>query len=288
MAEITKTKEWLALKNHYKELKASHMRDLFKQDSQRFEKNHIQLEDFLFDYSKNRITEDTKKLLLSLARKANLEDWRERLFSGEKINFTENRAALHIALRNRSNRPIDINGEDVMPLVNKELSKIKKLSNQIRNGVWKGFTGKRIKSIINIGIGGSDLGPSMVCKALKPYGSEDICPYFVSNVDAADLSQALEQCDPETTLFIVASKTFSTQETMTNAFSARKWFLKKAKKNEFIKDHFVAISSNEKAVKEFGIHSDNIFVLWDWVGGRYSMWSSIGLSIAIFTRNGKF
>jgi len=282
MAEITKTKEWLALQNHYKDLKATHMRDLFKHDSQRFEKNHIQIEDLLFDFSKNRITEETKKLLLSLARKANLEDWRERLFSGEKINFTENRAALHIALRNRSNKPIDIDGEDVMPLVNKELSKIKKLSDQIRSGVWKGFSGKKIKSIINIGIGGSDLGPSMVCKALKPYGSKNICPYFVSNVDAADLSQALEKCDPETTLFIVASKTFSTQETMTNAFSARDWFLKKAKNNEFIKNHFVAISSNKKAVKEFGIHSDNIFVLWDWVGGRYSMWSSIGLSIAIF------
>ena len=282
MAEITKTKEWLALQNHYKELKASHMRDLFENDLQRFDKNHIQLEDFLFDFSKNRITEETKKLLVSLAKKANLEDWRERLFSGEKINFTENRAALHIALRNRSNKPIDIGGEDVMPLVNKELSKIKKLSDQIRNGVWKGFSGKKIKSIINIGIGGSDLGPSMVCKALKPYGSKDIYPYFVSNVDAADLSQALEKCDPETTLFIVASKTFSTQETMTNAFSARDWFLKKAKNNEFIKNHFVAISSNEKAVKEFGIHADNIFVLWDWVGGRYSMWSSIGLSIAIF------
>ena len=282
MAEITKTAEWRALENHFKDIKNSHMRDFFMSDPERFDKNHLQLNDFLFDFSKNRITDETKKLLIALAEKAGLQDWRGRLFSGEKINFTENRAALHIALRNRANKPIKVEGEDVMPLVNHELSKIRKLSEEIRSGVWKGFSGKKIKSIVNIGIGGSDLGPSMVCDALRPFGSEDISPYFVSNVDAADLSQTLEKCDPETTLFIVASKTFSTQETMTNAFSARDWFIKKAKNNEFIKNHFVAISSNEKAAEDFGIHAENVFVLWDWVGGRYSMWSSIGLSIAIF------
>ena len=282
MAEITKTSEWLSLEEHFKKIKNIHMKDLFENDIQRFENNHILFDDFLFDYSKNRITEETRKLLISLAKSADIENWRKRLFSGEKINFTENRSALHIALRNRSNKPIMVDGEDVMPLVNDELSKIRKLSEDIRSGSWKGFSGKKITSIVNIGIGGSDLGPSMVCEALKPFGSKGITPYFVSNVDAADLSQVLEVCDPETTLFIVASKTFTTQETMTNAFSARDWFLNTAIKKEFIKNHFVAISSNLDEVIKFGIHSENIFVLWDWVGGRYSLWSSIGLSIAIF------
>ena len=282
MAEITKTSEWLSLEEHFKKIKDIHMKDLFENDIQRFENNHILFDDFLFDYSKNRITEETRKLLISLAKSADIENWRKRLFSGEKINFTENRSALHIALRNRSNKPIMVDGEDVMPLVNDELSKIRKLSEDIRSGSWKGFSGKKITSIVNIGIGGSDLGPSMVCEALKPFGSKGITPYFVSNVDAADLSQVLEVCDPETTLFIVASKTFTTQETMTNAFSARDWFLNTAIKKEFIKNHFVAISSNLDEVIKFGIHSENIFVLWDWVGGRYSLWSSIGLSIAIF------
>ena len=282
MAEITKTSEWLSLEEHFKKIKNIHMKDLFENDIQRFENNHILFDDFLFDYSKNRITEETRKLLISLAKSADIENWRKRLFSGEKINFTENRSALHIALRNRSNKPIMVDGEDVMPLVNDELSKIRKLSENVRNGSWKGFSGKKITSIVNIGIGGSDLGPSMVCEALKPFGSKGITPYFVSNVDAADLSQVLEVCDPETTLFIVASKTFTTQETMTNAFSARDWFLNTAIKKEFIKNHFVAISSNLDEVIKFGIHSENIFVLWDWVGGRYSLWSSIGLSIAIF------
>ena len=282
MAEITKTSEWLSLEEHFKKIKNIHMKDLFENDIQRFENNHILFDDFLFDYSKNRITEETRKLLISLAKSADIENWRKRLFSGEKINFTENRSALHIALRNRSNKPIMVDGEDVMPLVNDELSKIRKLSEDVRNGSWKGFSGKKITSIVNIGIGGSDLGPSMVCEALKPFGSKGITPYFVSNVDAADLSQVLEVCDPETTLFIVASKTFTTQETMTNAFSARDWFLNTAIKKEFIKNHFVAISSNLDEVIKFGIHSENIFVLWDWVGGRYSLWSSIGLSIAIY------
>ncbi len=282
MAEITKTPEWRSLENHFEKIKNLHMKDLFKSDTKRFKNNHILFDDFLFDYSKNRITDETKKLLISLAESADIKNWSKRLYSGDKINFTENRPALHIALRNRSNKPIIVDGEDVMQLVNNELSKIKKLSEEIRDGLWKGYSGKKITSVVNIGIGGSDLGPSMVCEALKPYGSKEITPYFVSNVDAADLSQVLDVCDPETTLFIIASKTFTTQETMTNAFSARDWFINKAKKNKFIKNHFVAISSNSDAVIKFGIHPENIFVLWDWVGGRYSLWSSIGLSIAIF------
>ena len=282
MAEITKTSEWRSLEKHFEKIKNSHMKEMFEDDPNRFENNHILFDDFLFDFSKNRITEETKKLLLSLAKAADIENWRDHLFSGEKINFTENRAALHIALRNRSNQAIELDGKDVMPLVNDELTKIKKVSNEVRNGEWQGYTGKKITSIVNIGIGGSDLGPAMVCKALKPYGSKNISPHFVSNVDAADLSKVLEKCDPETTLFIIASKTFSTQETMTNAFSARDWFLSKAQKDEFVKHHFVAISANTKAVTDFGIHPENIFTLWDWVGGRYSMWSSIGLSIAIY------
>ena len=252
MAEITKTSEWLSLEEHFKKIKNIHMKDLFENDIQRFENNHILFDDFLFDYSKNRITAETRKLLISLAKSADIENWRKRLFSGEKINFTENRSALHIALRNRSNKPIMVDGEDVMPLVNDELSKIRKLSEDIRSGSWRGFSGKKITSIVNIGIGGSDLGPSMVCEALKPFGSKGITPYFVSNVDAADLSQVLEVCDPETTLFIVASKTFTTQETMTNAFSARDWFLNTAIKKEFIKNHFVAISSNLDEVISLG------------------------------------
>jgi len=288
MAEITKTPEWRSLENHIKKIKNLHMKNLFENDANRFKDNHILFDDFLFDYSKNRITEETKKLLIALAKSANIEGWRKRLFSGEKINFTEDRPALHIALRNRSNNPILVDGKDVMPVVNDELLKIKKLSEAVRDGSWKGYSGKKITSIVNIGIGGSDLGPSMVCKALKPFGTKEITPHFVSNVDAADLSQVLDICDPETTLFIVASKTFTTQETMTNAYSARDWFLNKARKNKFIRNHFVAISSNSDEVIKFGIPSENIFVLWDWVGGRYSMWSSIGLSIAIFIGMKKF
>ena len=264
------------------------MRDLFNNDDNRFNKYHIQYEDFLVDFSKNRITDETLNLLLTLAKDAKVEDWRDRLFSGDKINFTENRSALHIALRNRSNKPILLDGKDIMPNVNQVLAQIKSFSNDVRNGKAQGYTGKKIKSVVNIGIGGSDLGPAMVCEALKSYGTKDITPHFVSNIDGADISQTLELCDPETTLFIVASKTFTTQETMTNAYSARAWLLKYLKDRESIKNHFVAISTNEAAVEKFGIHKDNMFEFWDWVGGRYSLWSAIGLSIAIFLGMEKF
>jgi glucose-6-phosphate isomerase len=204
------------------------------------------------------------------------------MFKGEKINSTEHRAVLHTALRNQNETPIMSDGEDVMPKVKNVLKKMRRFSEDVRSGQWKGFTGKAITSVINIGIGGSDLGPAMVCQALKPYGSKTITPYFVSNVDGADLSQALEKCDPETTLFIIASKTFTTQETMTNAYSARDWLLKAAKDNQHIKKHFVALSTNQHVVSQFGIDTENMFEFWDWVGGRYSLWSAIGLSIALY------
>ena len=282
MSTINKSSSWKALNSHFEEIKSIHMRDLFSNDNDRFNKYHIQYEDFLVDFSKNRITDKTLNLLLSLAKEAKLEDWRDRLFSGDKINFTENRSALHIALRNRSNNPILLDGKDIMPNVNKVLSQMKSFSNDVRSGKAKGYTGKKIKSVVNIGIGGSDLGPAMICEALKSYGTKDITPYFVSNIDGADIAQTLEVCDPETTLFIVASKTFTTQETMTNAYSARAWLLKHLKDQESIKNHFVAISTNEAAVEKFGINKDNMFEFWDWVGGRYSVWSAIGLSISIY------
>jgi len=288
MSTINKSSSWKALNNHFEKIKSIHMRDLFAGDDDRFNKYHIQYEDFLVDFSKNRITDETLGLLLNLAKEAKLENWRDRLFSGDKINFTENRSALHIALRNRSNKPILLDGKDIMPNVNKVLAQMKSFSNDVRNGKTKGYTGKKIKSVVNIGIGGSDLGPAMVCEALKSYGTKDITPHFVSNIDGADIAQTLELCDPETTLFIVASKTFTTQETMTNAYSARAWLLKQSKNQESIKNHFVAISTNEAAVEKFGINKDNMFEFWDWVGGRYSLWSAIGLSIAIFIGMEKF
>jgi len=282
MSTINKSPSWKALNEHFEKIKSVHMRDLFNNDGDRFNKYHIQYEDFLVDYSKNRITDETLNLLLNLAKEAKVEDWRDRLFSGDKINFTENRSALHIALRNRGNKPILLDGEDIMPNVNRVLDQMKSFSNDVRSGKYKGYTGKKIKSVVNIGIGGSDLGPAMICEALKSYGTKDITPYFVSNIDGADIAQTLEVCDPETTLFIVASKTFTTQETMTNAYSARAWLLKHLKDQESIKNHFVAISTNEAAVEKFGINKSNMFEFWDWVGGRYSLWSAIGLSIAIF------
>ncbi len=282
MASIKKSSSWKALETHFNSIKKVHMRDLFSEDESRFKKNHILLDDILVDYSKNRITEETKKNLITLAKESGVENWRDKLFSGEKVNFTEGRSALHVALRNRSSKPIYSNGKDVMPDVNASLEKMKCISESVRSGAWKGYTGEKIRTIVNIGIGGSDLGPSMACKALKSFGSSAITPLFVSNIDGADLSQTLEKCDPSSTLFIVASKTFTTQETMTNAFSSRKWLVDKLGNNEAIQKHFIAISSNKEAVKKFGINTDNMFTISDWVGGRYSLWSPIGLSIAIF------
>ena len=282
MTKIIDSNEWQDLKKHFDDIKNVQMRDLFKDDEQRFEKFHLALDDFLFDFSKNRINDKTLVLLNKLAIKADVEDWRAKQFSGDKINTTEDRAVLHTALRSQDDDPIFVDGIDVKPEVKKVLKQIESFSNSINDGSWQGFTGKKINTIVNIGIGGSDLGPAMVCKALQPFSHKDLRIHFVSNVDGADLALTLEKCDPETTLFIVASKTFTTQETMTNAFSARHWFLNHAKNNDAISQHFVAVSTNTEKVKEFGINEENMFIFWDWVGGRYSLWSSIGLSISIF------
>lgn len=273
---------WQELADHQKEVFPLHMRDMFNQEPERFKKYSIQLDDLLLDYSKNRITDKTLELLFKLARQMNLEDMRERMFTGEKINFSEHRAVLHTALRNRSNTPVYVDGKDVMPDVNRVLAQMRDFSDRVRDGRWKGFTGKKITDVVNIGIGGSDLGPLMACNALKPYANPDLNAHFVANVDGAHLARVLEKCHPETTLFIVASKTFTTQETMTNARSARDWLMKSTTNQADIAKHFVALSTNAKAVKEFGIDTANMFEFWDWVGGRYSLWSAIGLSIALY------
>jgi glucose-6-phosphate isomerase len=269
------------LAEHQKDVFPLHMRDMFDKEPERFQKYSLQVGDMLLDYSKNRITDKTLSLLFQLARDMNLEGMRDKMFAGEKINFSEHRAVLHTALRNRSNTPVYVDGKDVMPDVNRVLAQMRDFSERVRNGSWKGFTGKKITDVVNIGIGGSDLGPLMACNALKPYAS-DINAHFVANVDGAHLARTLEVCNPETTLFIVASKTFTTQETMTNARSARAWFLERASKPEDVSMHFVALSTNAKAVKDFGIDTANMFEFWDWVGGRYSLWSAIGLSIALY------
>lgn len=275
----TETNAWQKLGTHFLMMQATHMRDLFQEDPARFTKYHVQLGDLLFDYSKNIITEETLAYLIELANEVELKEAINAMFKGDKINQTEHRAVLHIALRNRSNTPVYVDGEDVMPLVNKVLDQIKQFSGQLSSGNWKGYSGKAITDIVNIGIGGSDLGPLMVTEALKPYHSS-ITPHFVSNVDGTHLAETVKQLNPETTLFIIASKTFTTQETMTNAESARQWFLDKTNNKGDVAKHFVAVSTNTKAVTAFGIAPENMFVFWDWVGGRYSLWSSIGLSIA--------
>ena len=282
MTTLTQFPSWQKLCAHQKMVVPLHMRDLFETDPKRFDKYSLKFADILFDYSKHRITDETLPLLFQLAREANIEQWRDKMFAGEKINITENRAVLHTALRNRSNTPIFVDGKDVMPEVNAVLKQMRAFSEQVRSGAWLGFTGKRITDIVNIGIGGSDLGPVMVCDALKPYARPDLNIHFVSNIDGAHLMRALEKCKAETTLFIVASKTFTTQETMTNALSARTWFLESAKDSMHVAKHFVALSTNMKSVADFGIDTKNMFAFWDWVGGRYSLWSAIGLSIALY------
>jgi glucose-6-phosphate isomerase len=282
MTNPTRTPAWQALTQHFQEISPLHMRDMFAEDMQRAEKLTLQVDDFLLDYSKQRINHTTLDLLLQLAQQCDIEGWRARMFSGEKINFTENRAVLHTALRNRSNQPVLVDGKDVMPEVNRVLQKMRDFTEQVRSGAWKGYSNKAIDTIVNIGIGGSDLGPVMVCHALKPYASQQLQVHFVSNIDGTHLAQTLQQCNPETTLFIVASKTFTTQETMTNARSARTWFLQHAQDRQHIAKHFVALSTNAMAVEEFGIDPINMFEFWDWVGGRYSLWSAIGLSIALY------
>ncbi|MBE0439942.1 MAG: glucose-6-phosphate isomerase [Gammaproteobacteria bacterium] len=273
--------EWQSLVRHYSDLKYLSMREQFVLDSDRAEHFSLKSGDLFLDYSKNRVTKETMEKLLSLAKAVELPNWIERMFTGQEINNTEGRAVLHIALRNRSNTPIMVDGKDVMLDVNRVLAQMKDFSDKVHSGEWLGFSGKKIVDIVNIGIGGSDLGPAMICDALEPYGIEGINVHFVSNVDGTDLSTTLEKLNPETTLFVVASKTFTTQETLTNAQSARTWFLKAGQQHDVAK-HFVAVSTNAKAVSEFGIDTNNMFEIWDWVGGRYSLWSAIGLPIALY------
>jgi len=275
------TAAWQLLREEQAIMQAIQMKDLFASDPQRFEKFSIQLEDILFDYSKNIITEHTRALLLQLASECNVAEARDAMLNGELINETENRAVLHTALRNFSGKPVVTEGQDVMPAVKKVLRKMKKFCSEVHDGTHRGYTGKRIKYIVNIGIGGSDLGPQMVTEALKPYAVDDIETYFVSNIDGTHIAETLKKVKPERTLFLVASKTFTTQETMTNAHTARDWFLKTAKDEAHVAKHFVALSTNEKEVVRFGIDKKNMFEFWDWVGGRYSLWSAIGLSIAL-------
>lgn len=275
----TTTNAWKALNEHFKEMKSVHMRQLFKDDLNRFEKFSIRFNDILVDYSKNRISEKSLALLIELARECQLEKAIDLMFSGDKINETEDRAVLHVALRNRSGKPVMFNGKDIMEDVNRVLDQIHSFSEKIIDRYWRGYTDKPITDIVNIGIGGSDLGPAMVTEALKPYIQKNITCHFVSNVDGTHITETLKNVDRESALFMIASKTFTTQETMTNAHTAREWFLEEASENDIAK-HFVAISTNREAVEKFGIDKENMFEFWDWVGGRYSLWSSIGLSIA--------
>ncbi len=276
----TKTTAWQALEQHFKAMRNTQMKDLFTADSQRFDKFSTRFEDILIDYSKNIITDETLKLLVQLAEETELKAAIEAMFSGQKINQTEKRAVLHVALRNQSNTPIEVDGENVMPNVNAVLAQVEAFSNKIISGAWKGFTGKVITDIVNIGIGGSDLGAVMVTEALRPYKIDHINAHFVSNVDGTHMAETLKKVNPETTLFIIASKSFTTQETMTNAFSARKWFVEHANDESDVAKHFVAVSTNAKGVQAFGIAPENMFEFWSWVGGRYSLTSAIGLPIA--------
>ncbi len=282
MSALTQSAPWKALEAHYRGIASLHMRDLFQADPQRFEKFSLRFKDILVDFSKNRVTEETMKLLLALADAADLRSWIDKAFRGEKINVTENRAVLHIALRNRSDRPIVVDGTDIMPGVNAVLTQMRRFSEAVRSGQWKGYTGRAITDVVNIGIGGSDLGPLMVTEALKPFGKAGLNVHFVSNVDGTHIAETCKGLDPATTLFVVSSKTFTTQETIANARAARAWFLRSAGSERHVAKHFAAVSTNAAEVARFGIDTANMFVFWDWVGGRYSLWSAIGLSIAMY------
>ena len=270
---------WKALASHAPTIPP--MRELFAKDPNRASTLSHRWNDLFIDYSKNRVTPETLKLLRQLLKEAKVEELRDRMFRGDKINLTENRAVLHIALRRPANQPLIVEGKDLMPEVESTRQHMKVFSEQVRSGSWKGYKGQPVSDIVNIGIGGSDLGPVMVTEALKPFARRDLKMHFVSNIDSTQLVEVLRVCKPSTTLFLVASKTFTTQETLTNAHSARSWFMKEANDEKHIAKHFVALSTNETAVKKFGIDPANMFPFWDWVGGRYSLWSAIGLSIAL-------
>ncbi len=282
MKHLQDLPSWRELWKHFDATKGLHMREMFEQDPERAQRYWLEVGGITLDYSKNRITDETLGLLFKLAREAGLPERIKQMFHGEKINETENRAVLHIALRNRTNSPIEVDGEDVMPKVNHVLHRMGEFTHEVRSGEWLGYTNQVITDVVNIGIGGSDLGPLMMCTALKPFGHPRMRMHFVSNVDGSQLRDVLEKVHPETTLFVIASKTFTTQETLTNALTAREWFLKHAGDEAAIAKHFVAVSTNKKAVAEFGIDTANMFEFWDWVGGRYSLWSAIGLPIMLF------
>jgi len=288
MTALTQSPAWQALARHRDALRDVHMRDLFAADPGRAEAFSIEVEDMRVDYSKHRVKAETMKLLFDLARQAGVLEWRDRMFAGEKINGTEGRSVLHVALRNRSGRPIVVDGADVMPGVNAVLAQMRKFTESVRSGEWKGHTGKRITDIVNIGIGGSDLGPVMASLALKPYWQPGIRAHFVSNVDGTHLAETLKEVSPETVLFVVESKTFTTQETLMNARSARAWLVQKLGDEAAVPKHFVAVSTATEEVKKFGIDPDNMFVFWDWVGGRYSLWSAIGLPVALVVGMDRF
>ena len=281
VSALTELPAWRNLAAHRRAIDGRHLRELFAADAGRFDRFSLRFNDILFDYSKNRITGETMELLLALTRQTGLAGAIEAMFGGGRINNTERRAVLHVALRNRSNRPIAVDGADVMPEVNRVLARMRSFSERVRSGAWRGYRGDAITDVVNIGIGGSDLGPRMVVSALTPYAAAHLRVHFVANVDGTDIAETLKALDPATTLFLIASKTFTTQETMTNAASARQWLLQAAGDETAIARHFAALSTNAEAVAAFGIDTANMFEFWDWVGGRYSLWSAIGLPIAI-------
>ncbi len=282
MSRLTDSPAWHSLEAHFHKVRDLHMRDLFDADPERFGRFSQQFNDVLLDYSKNRVTEETMALLFALARQQDVAGWARRMFSGEKINLTEGRAVLHTALRNRYDAPVAVDGEDVMPQVRAVLGRMRRFCDAVRSGQWTGYSERGITDIVNIGIGGSDLGPYMVCEALRPYGKPEFRMHFVSNVDGTQIAETLKRLDPARTLFIVASKTFTTQETLTNAHTARRWLVELLGSESAVARHFVAVSTNVAQVEAFGIHRDNMFEFWDWVGGRYSLWSAIGLPIALY------
>lgn len=288
MSGLTLSDAWLALSRHYEEIKQTQMREMFEQDEARFKKYSLTLNDILYDYSKNRINDKTLKLLLQLANDLDLSGWIKKMFNGDPINHTENRAVLHTALREQGSNPILVDGEDILPEIKQEREKVKQLAEKIRTRQWRGVSHQAITDVVNIGIGGSHLGPLMVTEALRTYSLHDINIHFVSNIDENHINDTLAYLNPETTFFIIASKTFTTQDTMVNAETARQWYINKIGNDKHINRHFSAVTSNIKLAQEFGIAEDNIFKMWDWVGGRYSLWSAIGLSIVIAIGSERF
>lgn len=282
MSNLTHSAAWQALSLHQQDIRKKTMRDMFAADSARFDKFSLQIDGLLLDYSKNLITEETLTLLLNLARQSKLHEWIERQFNGDKINTSEARAVLHTALRSPRNANVALDGKNVIADVHRVLDHMRRYSEDVRSGAVRGHTGKKIRHLVNIGIGGSALGPLMACEALKHYGSADLTAHFVSNVDATDIAETLKQLDPETTLFIISSKTFTTQETITNARTARAWLVEHLGSEAAVAKHFAAVSTNLSETSKFGIDPENVFEFWDWVGGRYSLWSAIGLPIALY------